>query len=409
MKGQRSAKLRLARLGDWHYVSAMTDTHTALTNPLPLAQALIRAPSVTPRDEGALDTLQAALTALGFACRRMPFGEVDNLYARLGTADPVFCFAGHTDVVPAGQEASWSAGPFAGEVHGEALIGRGAVDMKGAIAAFVAATARYLDGTKPKGSIAFLITGDEEGPAINGTKKMLQALEAQGERFSHCLVGEPTNRTVLGDMVKIGRRGSLNGVITVTGRQGHVAYPDRAINPIPALMEVLRALTARRLDEGNAHFQPSNLEVTSVDVGNPAHNVIPGEARAKFNIRFNTEQDGEALKSWIGDEIAKVQQGFTGIISADLTVTGDAFQTPEGPFTALLAEAILARTGISPELSTSGGTSDARFIKDYAPVAEFGLVGASMHQIDEQTPVADIKVLTEIYHDILTRYFEVFA
>lgn len=387
----------------------MTSDASPATDPLTLAQALIRAPSVTPRDEGALDTLQNALTVLGFACQRMPFGEVDNLYARLGTAEPVFCFAGHTDVVPAGQETAWSVAPFAGEVHGEALIGRGAVDMKGAIAAFVAATARYLAAHELKGSIAFLITGDEEGPAINGTKKMLQALEEQGERFSHCLVGEPTNRAVLGDMVKIGRRGSLNGVITVTGRQGHVAYPDRAINPVPALMAVLTALTARTLDSGNAHFQPSNLEVTSVDVDNPAHNVIPGEARAKFNIRFNTEQDGEALKSWISDEIAKVQQGFAGSISAALTVTGDAFLTGEGPFTAILGEAIRAATGMTPEFSTSGGTSDARFIKDYAPVAEFGLVGASMHQIDEQTPVADIRKLTDIYHDILRRYFEVFA
>lgn len=387
----------------------MTRADPSLIDALPLAQALIRAPSVTPRDEGALDTLQGALTALGFACQRMPFGEVDNLYARLGSAEPVFCFAGHTDVVPAGQEAAWSAGPFTGEVHGEALIGRGAVDMKGAIAAFVAATARYLAGRELKGSIAFLITGDEEGPAINGTKKMLQVLEAQGEKFTHCLVGEPTNRAVLGDMVKIGRRGSLNAVITATGRQGHVAYPDRAINPLPALLALLTALTARRLDEGNEHFQPSNLEITSVDVGNPAHNVIPGEARAKFNIRFNTEQDGEALKSWIRSEVAKAQQHFAGTISADLTVTGDAFLTEEGPFTALLTDAIRARTGILPELSTSGGTSDARFIKNYAPVAEFGLVGASMHQVDEQTPVADIKALTEIYHDILTRYFEVFA
>lgn len=380
-----------------------------LTDPLPLARALIRAPSVTPRDEGALDTLQAALTALGFTCTRMPFGEVDNLYARFGTAEPVFCFAGHTDVVPPGQEAAWSAGPFAGEVHGDALIGRGAVDMKGAIAAFVAATARYLDGASHKGSIAFLITGDEEGPAINGTQKMLQALEAKGERFTHCLVGEPTNRHVLGDMVKIGRRGSLNGVITVKGRQGHVAYPDRALNPVPPLLRLLTALTARTLDGGNAHFQPSNLEVTTIDIGNPAHNVIPGEASAKFNIRFNTEQDGDALKTWIGEEIANAGQGFGGSISADLTVTGDAFITREGPFTALLSEAIEARTGHTPELSTSGGTSDARFIKNYAPVAEFGLVGASMHQIDEQTPVADIEVLTEIYHDILQRYFEVFA
>lgn len=408
-KGWLKGEDRLARAFNWPYVSAMTQAVISLTDPLPLAQALIRAPSVTPLDEGALDTLQSALTTLGFACQRMPFGEVDNLYARLGTADPVFCFAGHTDVVPAGQETAWSAGPFAGEVHGDALIGRGAVDMKGAIAAFVAATARCLADGQPKGSIAFLITGDEEGPAVNGTKKMLQALEAQGERFTHCLVGEPTNRAVLGDMVKIGRRGSLNGVLTVSGRQGHVAYPDRAINPIPALMAVLTALTARTLDDGNDHFQPSNLEVTSVDTGNPAHNVIPGEARAKFNIRFNTEQDGEALKNWVHSEIAKVQQGFAGTISADLIVTGDAFQTPEGSFTALLSQAILARTGITPELSTSGGTSDARFIKDYAPVAEFGLVGASMHQVDEQTPVADIKVLTEIYHDILTRYFEVFT
>lgn len=387
----------------------MTRADPSLIDALPLAQALIRAPSVTPRDEGALDTLQGALTALGFACQRMPFGEVDNLYARLGSAEPVFCFAGHTDVVPAGQEAAWSAGPFTGEVHGEALIGRGAVDMKGAIAAFVAATARYLAGRELKGSIAFLITGDEEGPAINGTKKMLQVLEAQGEKFTHCLVGEPTNRAVLGDMVKIGRRGSLNAVITATGRQGHVAYPDRAINPLPALLALLTALTARRLDEGNEHFQPSNLEITSVDVGNPAHNVIPGEARAKFNIRFNTEQDGEALKGWIRSELAKAQQHFAGTILADLTVTGDAFLTEEGPFTALLTDAIRARTGILPELSTSGGTSDARFIKNYAPVAEFGLVGASMHQVDEQTPVADIKALTEIYHDVLIRYFEVFA
>lgn len=409
MKGWNKNDVHLARPGDWHYVSAMTRSDLPVTDPLALAQALIRAPSVTPRDEGALDTLQAALTRLGFACERMPFGEVDNLYARIGTADPVFCFAGHTDVVPAGSDAAWTADPFAGEVHGEALIGRGAVDMKGAIAAFVAATARYLDSAALKGSIAFLITGDEEGPAINGTKKMLEALEQKGETLSHCLVGEPTNRAVLGDMVKIGRRGSLNGVITVTGRQGHAAYPDRAINPIPALMTVLTALTAGKLDDGNAHFQPSNLEVTSVDVGNPAHNVIPGEARAKFNIRFNTEQDGEALKSWIRQEIANVQQGFGGVIAADLTVTGDAFQTAEGPFTALLSEAIERETGIVPELSTSGGTSDARFIKNYAPVAEFGLVGASMHQIDEQTPVADIQKLTDIYHHILQRYFEVFA
>lgn len=388
---------------------------TTLTRPAPhdalgLAQALIRAPSVTPRDEGALDTLQGALEALGFACERMPFGEVDNLYARLGTAEPVFCFAGHTDVVPEGDAAQWQSAPFEAALRDGVLIGRGAVDMKGAIAAFVAATARHLESqAQPKGSIAFLITGDEEGPAVNGTKKMLEALAAKGETFSHCLVGEPTNPSVLGETIKIGRRGSLNAVVTVTGRQGHVAYPDRAVNPLPPLMALLARLKARTLDEGSEHFQPSNLEVTTIDVGNAPHNVIPGKATAKFNIRFNTAHTGDALKSWIEAEAAEVQKGFAGQIALDLTVTGEAFLTPEGRFTALLSEAVEEVTGRKPVLNTGGGTSDARFIKDYAPVAEFGLVGATMHQVDERTPVGDIEALTDIYERILARYFEVYA
>lgn len=388
----------------------MNSTSPSPSDPVALAQALIRAPSVTPRDAGALDTLQAALEALGFACERMPFGEVDNLYARLGTAEPVFCFAGHTDVVPEGEASQWQSGPFDAALRDGILTGRGAVDMKGAIAAFVAATARYLESHgQPKGSIAFLITGDEEGPAVNGTKKMLQALAARGENLSHCLVGEPTNPSALGETIKIGRRGSLNGVITVTGKQGHVAYPDRAINPIPALIDLVTRLKARTLDEGSEHFQPSNLEVTTIDVGNAPHNVIPAKAVAKFNIRFNTLHDGDALKSWIEAEADAVRQTFAGQIAADLTVTGDAFLTAEGPFTALLSEAVETVTGRKPSLTTGGGTSDARFIKDYAPVAEFGLVGATMHQIDERTPVSDIDALTRIYEHILNRYFEVFA
>jgi len=312
--------------------------------------------------------------------------------------------------VPEGDAAQWQSAPFEAALRDGVLIGRGAVDMKGAIAAFVAATARHLESQgQPKGSVAFLITGDEEGPAVNGTKKMLEALAAKGETFSHCLVGEPTNPSVLGETIKIGRRGSLNAVVTVTGRQGHVAYPDRAVNPIPALTALLARLKARVLDEGSEHFQPSNLEVTTIDVGNAPHNVIPGKATAKFNIRFNTAHTGDALKSWIEAESAEVQKGFAGQITLDLTVTGEAFLTPEGRFTALLSDAVEEVTGRKPVLNTGGGTSDARFIKDYAPVAEFGLVGATMHQVDERTPVGDIEALTDIYERILARYFEVYA
>ncbi|WP_339333610.1 succinyl-diaminopimelate desuccinylase [uncultured Maricaulis sp.] len=378
-----------------------------LANPLPLAQALIRRPSITPADAGALGVLEAALEQLGFACRRYPFGEVDNLYARRGTASPCFLFAGHTDVVPPGAEADWQKPPFAAEAGDDGMLwGRGAADMKGAIAAMVASVQRLLDESgEPDGSIAFLITGDEEGPAIHGTKAALAALAEEGERFDHCLVGEPTNPNVLGDTIKSGRRGSLNCTLTVTGRQGHVAYPERAENPIPALLTVLNRLLARKLDDGVSPFQPSNLEVTSIDVGNPTTNVIPATARARFNIRFNIAHTGDQLSTWIREEAAMVDLDFDGSITADIHVTGEAFLTPAGPFTTLLQDCIQAETGRRPALTTGGGTSDARFIQLYAPVAEFGLVGATMHQVDERVPVSDIETLTAIYTRILSQYF----
>lgn len=392
------------------YFGGMLSQTASLIDPLALACALIQAPSVTPADAGALETLESALSSLGFRCERHRFEDVDNLYARLGTEAPVFCFAGHTDVVPAGDEAAWQKPPFSGEVEDGVLWGRGAADMKGAIAAFVAAVARYREAHgEPAGSIALLITGDEEGPAINGTKRLLQAVHEAGERFDHCLVGEPTNPERMGETIKVGRRGSLNGVITVTGRQGHVAYPDKADNPIPPLLDLLDRLLSRKLDDGAPHFQPSNLEVTSLDVGNPAHNVIPARASAKFNIRFNIAHKGEDLKRWIESEAKAVALGFEGRIDLDLKVTGEAFLTRTSAFTDLLKDAVTAETGQEPAMTTGGGTSDARFIKDYAPVAEFGLVGATMHQVDERVPAGDVETLTRIYTRILSRYFEVFA
>lgn len=384
-------------------------TTNDLANPLPLAQALIRRPSVTPIDAGALDVLQAALEQLGFACQRYPFGDVDNLYARRGAASPCFLFAGHTDVVPPGADDAWQKPPFGAEAEDGVLWGRGAADMKGAIAAMVASVQRFLDNSEPEGSIAFLITGDEEGPAIHGTKAVLKALADEGETFDHCLVGEPTNPNALGDTIKSGRRGSLNCTLTVTGRQGHVAYPERAENPVPALLDLLGHLLARKLDDGVPPFQPSNLEVTSVDVGNPTTNVIPAAATARFNIRFNIAHTGDALSDWIRAEVAKVDLDFDGRIDADIHVTGEAFLTTAGPFTTLLQDCVEAETGRRPALTTGGGTSDARFIQLYAPVAEFGLVGATMHQVDERVSVSDIETLTAIYTCILQRYFKDFA
>lgn len=375
-------------------------------DPVNFAAELIRCPSVTPKEAGALDLLQKTLESLGFTCTRYPFEEVDNLYARLGSTAPNFCYAGHTDVVPVGDASDWDRDPFGGQVEDGILWGRGAADMKGGIASFVAAVAANLSqGWTPNGSISFLITGDEEGPAVNGTIKVLEAITAAGEKIDHCLVGEPTNPNTLGEMIKIGRRGSLNGVITVTGTQGHVAYPDLAGNPVPVLLKILTALTTKKLDDGNDNFQPSNLEVTSVDVNNPAHNVIPAAAKAKFNIRFNTEHDGQDLLDWINREVANVEKNFDGKIVADLRLPGLPFLTTPCRFTDTLSGAVESVTNRKPELSTSGGTSDARFITNFAPVVEFGLIGATIHKVNEHARVDDIQKLTEIYKRLLIDYF----
>ncbi len=372
-----------------------------MIDPVALAQDLIRRPSVTPADAGALDILQAALAGLGFRCQRLPFGDVDNLYARLGESGPNFCFAGHTDVVPPGE--GWRHGPFEGVVENGTLFGRGAADMKSAIAAFVAAAARH---GAPKGSISLLITGDEEGVGINGTKKVLAWLKEKGETLDHCLVGEPTATMRAGDTIKIGRRGSLNVEFAATGVQGHVGYPARAKNPIPPLALLVTRLSAHRLDEGSAHFDPSSLCFTTMDVGNPATNVIPGEARARLNIRFNDLHTPESLISWIEGEVAKVVTETGAESSVCPQVCGVCFLTPPGAFSGLVAEAARSVTGIAPDLSTTGGTSDARFIKDACPVLELGLAGTTMHKVDECVPVAEIAALTDIYAAILKAYFE---
>ncbi|CAN5146277.1 succinyl-diaminopimelate desuccinylase [soil metagenome] len=378
-----------------------------LADPLSLAQALIRRPSVTPLDEGAMALVEQALTSLGFTVGRMPFGGIENLYARRGGDGPNLCFAGHTDVVPPGDPAAWTTGPFEAAVEAGVLIGRGAADMKGSIAAFIAAVAR--SPQPARGSLSFLITGDEEGEALDGTKRVVEALIAQGERVDHCIVGEPTSSAALGDMVKIGRRGSLNGWITVEGVQGHVAYPDRAANPIPVLVELLHRLGAERLDEGFEGFQPSNLEITEIEVGNPANNVIPPRARARFNVRFNPNWTGEALLAKLREACAVAGEGFRGSVSVEGRASGEAFLTQRGDFTDVICAAVREATGREPELSTSGGTSDARFIRALCPVVEFGLVGASMHKVNEAVPVADLETLTTAYEALIRGYFETFG
>lgn len=390
----------------------MTPSNTAsapadLTDPLPLARDLIRCASVTPEDAGALAVLETALRTLGFTCHRVRFEEdgtdpVENLYARLGTDSPNFCYAGHTDVVPVGQ--GWTKDPFAAEVSGDTLFGRGAADMKGAIACFVAATAQFLEshGT-PAGSISFLITGDEEGPAINGTKKVLDWLAERGETLDACLVGEPTNPMALGDMIKIGRRGSLNAKITVLGTQGHAAYPHLADNPIPVLLRILSALTAAPLDDGSETFEPSTLTLTSVDVGNEATNVIPGEARAALNVRFNDLHTGEGVAQWIRQTVNEAAEGAA--VETDIRISGESFVTPPGPLSDLVSTAVTAVTGRTPELSTSGGTSDARFIQAACPVCEFGMIGQTMHKADERAALSDLQHLTAIYRKVLDGYF----
>lgn len=376
-------------------------------DPIALAQALIRCPSVTPEDAGALAVLEAALRPLGFVCHRVRLEEagtapVENLYARLGTAAPNFCFAGHTDVVPAGDASRWSVDPFGGEIINGRLFGRGAADMKGAIAAFVAAVGRVLaEQGPPPGSISLLITGDEEGVSINGTRKMLGWLAERGERLDACVVGEPTNPHALGEMIKIGRRGSLYGALTVCGAQGHSAYPHLADNPLPRLLRMLSALTEGELDSGTAHFQPSTLALTSIDVGNTAGNVIPAQGSAAFNIRFNDSHTAASLE-------ARLRQAFDAVGGAydlRLTVSGEAFLTPPGPLSERVADAVARVTGRRPELSTTGGTSDARFIKSVCPVVEFGLIGETMHKVDENVALSDLEGLTGVYTQILRDIF----
>ena len=377
---------------------------------LDLARDLIRRPSVTPADAGAMDTLQRALEGLGFTCRRMRFGEIENLYARRGTASPNLCFAGHTDVVPAGDERAWTSGPFEAAVDKGLLIGRGAVDMKGAIAAFVAAVAA-LDPAAQTGSLSFLITGDEEGVAHDGTGKVVAALMAEGERVDHCVLGEPTSAQTFGDQIKVGRRGSLNARITVEGKQGHVAYPAKAANPIPVLVRLLARLQDRVLDEGFPRFPASNLEVTTIDVGNPTTNLIPARASARLNIRFNPHHTTESLTAWLAGECEAValDEGFTGQVSLDPSPTGNSFMTEPGPFVDVVTGAVQDVTGQAPELSTTGGISDARFIRALCPVIEFGLVGATMHAVDEQVAVDELRALQAVYGRLIERYFTAFG
>ncbi len=365
-----------------------------MTDPVPLAQALIRCASVTPADAGAQDVLAAALKALGFQVWRLPFGTTPNLFARRGATGTHLCFAGHTDVVPPG--AAWSADPFGGEVRDGVLYGRGACDMKGAIAAFVAAVTDH----KGLGSISLLITGDEEGPAIDGTVRVLDWMSRHGHIPDLCLVGEPTNPGRLGEVIKIGRRGSLNAAISVHGVQGHVAYPHRADNPVHRLVRALSALIAAPLDSGSEWFEPSSLQVTSVDVGNPATNVIPASATARLNIRFNDLHTGATLSSWLRSKLALHVDRF----ELEVSISGESFLTAPGPLVDRLAAAVAKASGMAPRLDTGGGTSDARFIARYCPVAEFGLVGATMHQADERVPVSELRHLALIYGGVLAAF-----
>ena len=377
-------------------------------DPIEFSQQLIRCPSVTPTDAGALDVLETALEALGFTCHRLPYSEdgtpdVDNLYARYGIASPNFCFAGHTDVVPVGNTEDWSVNPFAADIIDGRLFGRGTCDMKCAIACFVAATSRLIEQTKGTlgGSISFLITGDEEGPAINGTRKMLDWLKSKGEVIDQCLVGEPTSIDQVGDMAKIGRRGSMNATITVYGTQGHVAYPHLADNPIPRLVNFLTDVDNAVLDVGTNYFQPSNLEITNIDIGNDVTNIIPAKAKGRINIRFNDQHSGASLSKLLESH----RQKIIGKTDMSISISGESFLTPPGQLSELIATSIKAVTGLDTDLSTTGGTSDARFIKDVSPVAELGLQNTTAHKVDENVAVKDIEVLADIYEHMLQGFF----
>ena len=377
-------------------------------DPVDLAQALIRCPSVTPADEGAMDVLQSALEELGFTCHRLPFAtgnapEVQNLYARIGDRAPNFCFAGHTDVVPVGDANEWSVDPFAAEIKGDRLYGRGASDMKTAIAGFAAAAARFLESRDNgfPGSISLLITGDEEGEAVNGTVKVLEWLKEKGEVLDACLVGEPTNPETLGDMIKIGRRGSMTAFLTVHGASGHAAYPHLADNPVERLVKMLSAVLDKPLDDGTEHFQPSTAVVTTIDVGNPVANVIPARAEAQINVRFNDLHTGAG----VGTLLCQRLDDIGGDYDLDARVSGESFLFPPGPLSNLVAGAVEKATGKRPEFSTAGGTSDARFIKDHCPVCEYGMTNQTAHKADENALVSDIQLLSDIYQSVLDGFF----
>lgn len=386
---------------------------TPAGNAVEIARSLIRCPSITPDDAGALGVLTALLSEAGFVCDRLTFSgdgtpDIDNLVARIGSGAPHLCFAGHTDVVPPGDESLWRHPPFAAEIADGILYGRGASDMKGAIACFAAAAIAYAAQRNGKidGTISLLITGDEEGPAINGTKKVLAWMAGAGLTPDHCLVGEPSNPATLGQAIKIGRRGSLCGHLTVTGQQGHVAYPHLAANPAKGIVAALATLYGTPLDEGSVHFAPSNFEVTSIDVGNPATNVIPARAEARFNIRFNDNHDPDSLKERLRALVTSSLANTELRATLDFAPHGDVFVTEPGNLDALLGEAVTAVTGKTPALSTDGGTSDARFIKDYCPVVEFGLTTQTIHKTDENVALADLEALTAIYRRFIARYFE---
>jgi len=374
-------------------------------DPVALTADLIRSPSVTPSAHDAIELLASRLAPLGFVCHRCDRAGVPNLYARWGTKAPVFAFNGHLDVVPAGDAGAWTHAPFGGEAVGGQLWGRGAQDMKSAVAAFAAAAAAIIAKAPPKGSIALMITGDEEGAGTDGTRAILDWMAAHGEKADVCLVGEPTSVAEFGDVMKIGRRGSMTGFFTVTGVQGHSAYPEKAKNPLPALARLLDRLASEPLDQGTAHFQPSTLAITTIDVGNPANNVIPAQGRAKVNIRFNDAHTSDSLAEWLRWRMADVAAAFGVAVDLELQVSGESFLTPPGPLSELVVGAIEAVAGRRPAMTTGGGTSDARFVKDHCPVVEFGLVGDTMHMVDERVSVDQIGLLTRVYEEVLRRYF----
>ncbi|MEL7463355.1 MAG: succinyl-diaminopimelate desuccinylase [Pseudomonadota bacterium] len=376
-----------------------------MIDPVELTRALIRCESVTPTEGGAIRLMEETLEGLGFRTHRCDRGQVANLYARIGTEGPVFGFAGHTDVVPPGDAADWTHPPFSAAIAEDQVWGRGATDMKSGVACFVSAVATWLEAGG-KGSVALLITGDEEGEAADGTTAILDWMKAEGETLDHCLVGEPTSREAMGDMLKIGRRGSMSAFFTATGRQGHTAYPHRAANPLPPLVRLLDRLASHELDEGTEHFDPSTLALTTVDVGNPANNVIPERASATCNVRFNDSHTSKKLAMWILEEAQKATAGSEVRIETQFKVSGESFITEPGLLSDVISDAVEAETGRRPELSTTGGTSDARFIKAICPVAEFGLPGRTMHQVDERAPVTEIESLARIYCGVLKRYFE---